>query len=161
MPDTSGSSLRVVLFSPSLVSDRGQESVHFLRGVVGELIARGHDVHVHQPVDEWVLQEHVARKGDPTHLPPSCAGASIHDDTRENLDLEQALDGANLVLVHDRTEPWLIASLGAHRARHRGYRLLFHDTSHRSASDPESLARLDLSAYDGVLVLGSSVRDRY
>jgi len=79
----------------------------------------------------------------------------------ETLDLDRALDGADLVLVHEWNPPALIRRLGEHRKRHSGFHLLFHDTHHRSISEPESLAGYDLSGYDGVLAFGAAVRERY
>jgi spore maturation protein CgeB len=38
---------------------------------------------------------------------------------------------------------------------------LFHDTHHRSVTDPASLSRYDLDDYDGVLAFGESVADVY
>jgi spore maturation protein CgeB len=55
----------------------------------------------------------------------------------------------------------LVARIGAHRARHNGYRLLFHDPRERALSAPEEMARYDLSAYDGVLAGGEVIRRAY
>ena len=41
--------MQVVLFSHSLVSDWNHGNAHFLRGVVRELQARGHEVRVLEP----------------------------------------------------------------------------------------------------------------
>src|SRR5699024_10903601 len=65
-----------------------------------------------------------------------------------------------LVLVHEWNEAALIERLGRHRLAHR-YRLLFHDTHHRSVTDENSIAGYDLHAYDGVLAFGEAVRQRY
>jgi spore maturation protein CgeB len=54
------------------------------------------------------------------------------------------------------TTAWSGASAG-----NRGYRLLFHDTHHRSVTDPQAMAAYDLSHYDGVLAFGSVIRDLY
>src|SRR5207253_4260515 len=45
--------VRLVMFYHSLVSDWNHGNAHFLRGIVSELLARGHDVHVLEPVDGW------------------------------------------------------------------------------------------------------------
>jgi spore maturation protein CgeB len=71
------------------------------------------------------------------------------------------LDRADLVIVHEWNDAKLVRRLGAHRKRHPHYRLLFHDTHHRSISDSQGIAGFDLSAYDGVLAFGRVVRDRY
>jgi len=41
------------------------------------------------------------------------------------------------------------------------YRLLFHDTHHRSVTQPESVGAYDLSGYDGVLAYGKAIADVY
>ncbi|HEU5104686.1 MAG TPA: glycosyltransferase [Solirubrobacterales bacterium] len=124
--------MKVVYFSPSLASDPNHGNAHFLRGVVAELQERGHEVTVSS-------REHGA----------------------ESLSLEQELDDADLVLVHELNDPELVARIGRHRARHGGYRLLFHDTHHRAATAPEEMSRFDLFAYDGVLASGEVVRRIY
>jgi spore maturation protein CgeB len=78
-----------------------------------------------------------------------------------SFDVDGLLDDAELVLVHDRNEPDLVARIGAHRARHDGYRLLFRDTHHRAATAPEEMERIDLSGYDGVLACGEVIRRIY
>jgi spore maturation protein CgeB len=77
------------------------------------------------------------------------------------LDLDRALDGADLVLVHEWNEPALVARIGERRAAGAGFRLLFHDTHHRAASAPDKMARFDLRNYDGVLAFGEVVRGLY
>ena len=72
--------------------------------------------------------------------------------TPERLDLDAALDSADLVLVHEWNDHHLVARIGAHRARaSRPYVLLFHDTHHRSVTDADSIGAYDLRYYDGVL----------
>jgi spore maturation protein CgeB len=55
----------------------------------------------------------------------------------------------------------LVRRVGEHRARIGGYQLLFHDTHHRSATDPKSMGMYDLSHYDGVLAFGEVIREQY
>ena len=42
--------MRIVVFCHSLVSDWNHGNAHFLRGVVSELLDRGHDVRVFEPL---------------------------------------------------------------------------------------------------------------
>ena len=57
------------------------------------------------------------------------------------LDLNRALDGADLVLVHEWNDPGLVRRIGEHRSKTGGaYRLLFHDTHHRAVTAPEQMA---------------------
>lgn len=155
--------MRVVLFCHSLVSDWNHGNAHFLRGVCGELLARGHEVEVYEPADAWSVRNLVAEHGEA----PLRAFARAYPQLRSRrydaqaLDLDQALAGADLVLVHEWNEPALVRRIGLHRAAGPGYRLLFHDTHHRSVTEPDSMAAYDLRHYDGVLAFGSVIRDLY
>jgi len=155
--------LHVVLFCHSLESDWNHGNAHFLRGICRSLQERGHRVTVYEPHDGWsrghLIAEHgeVALRGFRSVYPDLTS--QLYD--LETLDLDRALDGADLVLVHEWNPPALIRRLGEHRKRHSGFHLLFHDTHHRSISEPESLAGYDLSGYDGVLAFGAAVRERY
>jgi spore maturation protein CgeB len=71
------------------------------------------------------------------------------------------VDGADLVIVHEWSTPELVQRLGELRARGGGFRLLFHDTNHRSASAPQEMARYELRHYDGVLAFGEIIRQIY
>jgi spore maturation protein CgeB len=77
------------------------------------------------------------------------------------LDVGGALSGAAVVLVHEWNDPELVRRIGAYRARHGDFVLLFHDTHHRIVSQPEQMADYDLRHYDGVLAFGSVIRDAY
>lgn len=154
--------MRFVLFCHSLLSDWNHGNAHFLRGVMTELGARGHDVRAYEPEDGWSVTNLVADAG-PALLDEVRAAFPALRPIRYapgELDLDAALDGADVVLVHEWSSPELVRRVGERRARGR-FRLFFHDTHHRSASDPEAIARLDLGAYDGVLAFGRSVADRY
>lgn len=159
--------MKIVLFCHSLISDWNHGNAHFLRGVCSELRRRGHDVTVYEPADAWSLQN-LLRHESPRHLPGLLAELRSHyphlDPVRydpEDLDLDRALDGADLVLVHEWNDPSLVRRLGRHRRRTSGYRLLFHDTHHRSVTDPGALARYELDDYDGILAFGDAVCEVY
>jgi spore maturation protein CgeB len=78
------------------------------------------------------------------------------------LDLGEALDGADLVLVHEWSDAALVSRVGEHHARaSRPYVLLFHDTHHRAVTAPDEMRRYDLSGYDGVLAFGEVLREVY
>ncbi|MDC0678896.1 CgeB family protein [Sorangium atrum] len=157
--------MRIALFCHSLLSDWNHGNAHFLRGVVTELAERGHEVRAFEPRDAWSLQNLVADHGDA----PLREVREVYprvDPIRydlASLDLDEALEGTSLVIVHEWSEPELVARIGAHRARapRAPYRLLFHDTHHRSVTDPGAMARYDLTRYDGVLAFGRVIRDLY
>jgi spore maturation protein CgeB len=154
--------VNIVVFCHSLLSDWNHGNAHFLRGVVTDLVARGARVDVYEPRDAWsvhnLLGEHgpaaleAARRAYPEIAP-------IRYDDR--LDLRRATAAADLVLVHEWNDPRLVRELGALRRQGASFRLLFHDTHHRSATCPREIARYDLSGYDGVLAFGTVVRELY
>ena len=55
--------MKVVLFCHSLVSDWNHGNAHFLRGVVAELLERGHEVRVFEPADGWSRRQPPRRAG--------------------------------------------------------------------------------------------------
>lgn len=155
--------MNVAFFYHSLISDWNHGNAHFLRGVVAELLDRGHGVRVFEPRDGWSI----------THLVDEHGSEAIRSFHRafpdlesrryrlERLDLDRALEGVDVVLVHEWNPPQLVERLGRRRARDAGFRLFFHDTHHRAVSDRDSIAGFDLDAYDGVLAFGESLRQRY
>lgn len=155
--------MHIVMFYHSLVSDWNHGNAHFLRGVVTELLLRGHRVDVYEPAEGWSLTNLTAEWGDgPLHdfarTFPHLQSIPYHLET---LDLNAALEGADLVIAHEWNDLALIHRLGEHRRTVGGYRLLFHDTHHRSVSEPHTIAGCRLLDYDGVLAFGQVIRDRY
>jgi spore maturation protein CgeB len=154
--------MRIRLFYHSLISDWNHGNAHFLRGIMSELAARGHDVLVYEPQNAWSVKNLVADYGEAPIHEFQAAYPDLHsvryDDT---LDLDEALDGADLVIVHEWNAHDLVKRIGGHHLRHGGYVLLFHDTHHRAVTAPESMSAYDLSGYDGVLAYGTVLRDLY
>lgn len=163
LPTETQSPLRIVMFYHSLVSDWNHGNAHFLRGIVSELLARGHDVRVFEPRDSWSRKNLIIHEGEePLRL--FCSAYPHLKSTQycfDSLDIGLALDEADLVLVHEWNDHSLVRCLGNHHKRFGGYTLLFHDTHHRSVTNPESMAAYDLSGYDGVLAFGQIIRDIY
>ena len=155
--------MRIAFFVHSLLSDWNHGNAHFLRGVVTELLSRGHDVRVYEPRDAWSLRNLLTDHGEGVLAGFRAAYPGL-DSVRydlASLDFDRELDDADLVIVHEWNDHDLVRRLGEHR-RHGGwYRLLFHDTHHRSVTDPQAMAGYDLSYYDGVLAFGNVVRDLY
>jgi spore maturation protein CgeB len=154
--------MRFVLFYHSLVSDWNHGNAHFLRGVCTELLALGHSVEVFERHNGWSLRHLREEQGDEAVAAFAAAYPQLHGRfyEPESLDLDTALDDADVVIVHEWTDPQLVQRIGQHRAR-SGYRLLFHDTHHRAVSAPHELAAYDLSNYDGVLAFGEILRRIY
>lgn len=155
--------MKTLLFCHSLISDWNHGNAHFLRGVASELLARGHQVVAYEPRNAWSLENLRADHGDA----PIARFRSAYPHLRirpydlDALDLDTALDGADLVIVHEWNDHELVRRIGRHRALGGRFRLLFHDTHHRSVTDPSGMAGYDLKHYDGVLAFGDVVRDLY
>jgi spore maturation protein CgeB len=156
--------MHIVMFYHSLISDWNHGNAHFLRGVVTELINQGHKVRVYEPRKSWSLENLLARHGNGPveRFKKIYPGLESSFYEGEALDLDRELDGADLVIVHEWNDPKLVRKIGEHRVRAGGpYRLLFHDTHHRSVTEPDSLASFDLGNFDGVLAYGNVIRDIY
>lgn len=155
--------MRIVMFCHSLISDWNHGNAHFLRGLVTALQEQGHNVDVFEPANSWSVRNLVEEYGSGPiqgfhHAYPHLSSTRFDEAA---LDLDHALEHADLVLVHEWNSHSLVARLGEHRAYHRGYRLLFHDTHHRSVTAPGDMAAYRLENYDGVLAFGESIAERY
>jgi spore maturation protein CgeB len=153
--------VKFVLFYHSALSDWNHGNAHFLRGIVTELDARGHEVVVCEPVDAWSAANLVADHGR-SALQATRDVYPALDVIRygDSADLDVLLADADVVIVHEWTSHDIVRRIGAHRATGR-YTLLFHDTHHRSVSDTGAMALYDLEPYDGVLAFGEVIRERY
>src|SRR5689334_15657957 len=155
--------MKVVLFYQSILSCWNHGNVHFLRGVARELIQLGHEVTVYEPEDGWSRTNALANGGSAVFAEAATLlpGITVHTYRNDTLDLEQATDGADLVVVHEWNSPSLIAAVGRQRIAGASYTLLFHDTHHRAVTAPAELDRLDIEGYDAVLAFGEVLREIY
>ncbi|MCM0000608.1 MAG: glycosyltransferase [Erythrobacter sp.] len=154
--------MRIAYFTHSLASCWNHGNAHFLRGVMDELVARGHDAVAFEPADAWSRANLVADHGAAGLKPftvayPRLASVSY----RAGADLEALVEGADCVIVHEWNDPALVAALGTLRKRGARFRLLFHDTHHRAVSEPTAMRAYDLSGYDGVLAFGEALAAVY
>ncbi|MBX6321622.1 MAG: glycosyltransferase [Rhodospirillaceae bacterium] len=155
--------MRFRLFYHAWSSCWNHGNAHFLRGVARQLVGLGHEVRVHEPAGGWSRRNALAEGGaavlaEAEHLVPGVELRSYH---WPSIDLDEALDGADVVLVHEWTEPALVAAIGRQRARGAPFLLFFHDTHHRAVTAPDDIAALDLDGYDAVLAFGESLREVY
>jgi spore maturation protein CgeB len=151
--------MRFVIFCHSLASCWNHGNVHFLRGIARELMRRGDRVVVYEPADGWSRSNLVEHHG-PSAL---AAGAQVVPGvdlrTYEALDLDRALEDADVVLVHEWTEAELVARIGKRRIDGGRFLLFFHDTHHRALTAPQEIGHLD--GYDAVLAFGEVLRQVY
>ena len=154
--------MRIVYFTHSLASCWNHGNAHFLRGVLRELIADGHSVEVYEPSGAWSLANLLRDHGEAALDAYRQAYPELHSTAYgPDLDVAAALDGADLAIVHEWNEPWLVAAAGQARREGGRFRLFFHDTHHRAVSDPGAMRAYDLDGYDGVLAFGETVAAVY
>ena len=55
--------MKIVMFYHSLVSDWNHGNAHFIRGIVTELLAQGHEVRVLEPESGWSRQNLILEQG--------------------------------------------------------------------------------------------------
>jgi spore maturation protein CgeB len=154
--------VRIVYFSHSLSSCWNHGNAHFVRGVLRELQALGHRVEAWEPDDSWSRTNLISDHGSAGFNAWRAAYPELSSRIyARNRQAEQACDGADLVIVHEWTDPALVAAIGRLRKTGARFTLLFHDTHHRAVSDPEAITAFDLLGYDGVLAFGESLAEVY
>jgi spore maturation protein CgeB len=154
--------MRIAYFTHSLRSCWNHGNAHFLRGVLSEFAARGHEVQAYEPEGAWSLANLRKDHGE--------AGLAVFENAYPGLDsityrrAEEGAahaSGADLVIVHEWNDPELVGALGRLRRRGGRFTLLFHDTHHRAVSAPHEMRVYDLEAYDGVLAFGAALARVY
>jgi spore maturation protein CgeB len=154
--------MHFVLFTHSLTSCWNHGNAHFLRGVLRELLARGHTVRSFEPASGWSRTNLLREHGPAALAEFAAAFPDLAPHARFiQADIDAMLDGADVVLMHEWNDPALVAAVGKRRRMGGRFALLFHDTHHRAVSDPDSIGRLDLSGYDAVLAFGAVLADIY
>ncbi|HEX8471813.1 MAG TPA: glycosyltransferase [Brevundimonas sp.] len=155
--------MKIVYFTHSLASCWNHGNAHFLRGVLRELKALGHEVSAWEPEGSWSLQNLLQDAG-PSGLEAwrkAYPDLSSRTFTASAEAERGACDGADLVIVHEWNDPELVAAIGRVRAGGARFTLLFHDTHHRAVSEPNAIHAFDLSGYDGVLAFGETLAQVY
>jgi spore maturation protein CgeB len=155
--------MRIVFFVHSIISDWNNGNAHFLRGIVSGLQRMGHKVVCYEPEDSWSLwnlQKNYS--GEPVRqFYKMFPGITVSRYQLTNINLNDVLNDADLVIVHEWNLPELVKSIGLFKNEHGKFKLLFHDTHHRSVTEENKIKDFDLSFYDGVLAFGRSVRQLY
>lgn len=154
--------MKIAYFTHSLASCWNHGNAHFLRGVLRELIALGHSVEAYEPEGAWSLENLLKDHGEAGLEPwrrayPELASTAYRDPKAA----AEVCEDADLVIVHEWTDPVLVAELGRRRRAGGRYTLLFHDTHHRAVSDPAAIEAFDLEGYDGVLAFGEALAEVY
>jgi spore maturation protein CgeB len=155
--------MKFVYFTQSILSDWNNGNAHFLRGIATELLCRGHEVEFYEPSDGWSLSKLKQYYGNGVlkdfHVVFPTLKSNLY--SIESINLEKELDSADIVIVHEWNSPHTVKEIGNIRKRNNSFSLFFHDTHHRAVSDPENIALMDLSNYDGVLAFGETLKNLY
>jgi spore maturation protein CgeB len=159
--------LRIAYFAHSLRSDWNNGNAHFLRGLLREMGALGHDVVVFEPECGWSIEN---------LLQEPCGSESIVQFQRVYPELQirtyaadvlassqfwsEPLKDVDVIILHEWNPPSLANALLELRNEYR-YRMLFHDTHHRASSSPEQINLFGIDRFDGVVVFGEVLRNVY
>jgi len=159
------SRLRLRFFAHSWRSDWNHGNAHFLRGLVDELRKLGHEVRCYEAENAWsfvnLMQEPSAKQSlaDFRTAFPELDLRSYDNDNFEALATEELRD-ADVVVVHEWNLPRNVETILSLKHKH-GFRVLFHDTHHRSYTSPKEIERLRIREFDGVLAFGEAIREIY
>ena len=154
--------MKFVFFVHSLRSCWNHGNAHFLRGMQRALRARGHVAESWEPRNPWSLANLLQEQGpaglDAFHtVYPELEARTYGSDA----EVEAACADADVVLVHEWNEPWLVRRIARLRRRGGRFTLLFHDTHHRAVSDPAALDAMGLGDFDAVLAFGAALAEAY
>lgn len=154
--------MRFVFYTHSLVSDWNHGNAHFVRGLMRVLMARGCSCLALEPEDSWSRTnlEKAHGRGYVSRFSQAFPNLAVQQYGAE-FDHRAALEGADVVIVHEWTDPELVAEIGRIRKAGGTFTLLFHDTHHRAVSAKHQIADLMLENYDGILAFGETLRQRY
>lgn len=159
--------LSIRLFAHSWVSDWNHGNAHFLRGLARELVRMGHEVLCYEELNAWSLHN-LMHEGEAATQAISKFRCSYPElDVRfyrrdEGLPafLDRELETADLVLIHEWSEPEVAEEIISRKKR-MGFRVLFHDTHHRAYTDAAKILKFPLHQFDGVLAFGEAIRRIY
>ncbi len=159
--------LRIAYFAHTLRSDWNNGNAHFLRGLLDNLRLLGHEVTCWEPEHEWSIDnlraeaEGAASLGQFAALYPDLSiKLYAKEDAGDHAFWHKALDGADVVFLHEWNPPALAAMLLSLR-KQVGFKLVFHDTHHRASSSPEAIRQLGVTRFDGVFTFGDSLTHIY
>ena len=135
-----GSGVRIAYFTHSIASCWNHGNAHFLRGVLRELIARGHDVRALEPIGNWSLANLLADHGEVGLAPWRAAYPELSSQASTLPSDPAALVGdAELVIVHE----WNDAGAGGRDRRAAPGGRPFHPAVPRYASPRRQRSRGD------------------
>jgi spore maturation protein CgeB len=158
--------VKLTFFVHSTASDWNHGNAHFVRGLMDALVRRGHGAQSWEARGAWSLENLLRDEGiEPVvrfarAYPRLDARTYRLSEDRLRADLERAVAGSDVVVVHEWTEREVVQRLVELASRDR-FVFLFHDTHHRAVSMPHAIRRLPLQRFHGVLAFGRSLAALY
>jgi len=159
--------LRFRIFAHSWISDWNHGNAHFLRGLARELVRMGHEVRCYEELGSWSLTN-LMKEGEIAceaieqfrrEFPELDVRFYQHDATLDET-LSEELCDADIVIIHEWTEPAIAHAVLSYKASYK-FRALFHDTHHRAYTNAAEILRMPLHLFDGVLAFGEPIRRIY
>lgn len=151
--------MKFVWFVHAIASCWNNGNAHFLRGLARSLQAKGHTVTFFEPRGNWsetnLLSDHGAEAlgGFAATFPDIKRRTYTATD-----DPAELIGDADVVIMHEWNDADWIARIGK---LPRTFTLLFHDTHHRTVTDPDAALWSEIERYDGVLAFGEAVAEVY
>ena len=159
---------RIALFSHSLVSDWNHGNVHFLRGLMGELVRMGNQVRCYEELGSWSLTNLMKHEGDraieaidnfrQSYPELDIRFYKLTEDFQQFI--EDELKDTDVVLLHEWNDPFVVNSVLALKKNYKFIALL-HDTHHRAYTRAGEILKFHLHLVDGVLAFGEAIRRIY
>lgn len=161
--------LNIALFSHSLVSDWNHGNVHFLRGLMRELVRLGHRVRCYEELGSWSLANLMRCEGE-----HGIEAVDLFHRAYPELDirfyrsadpgfahfLQSELSDTHMVLLHEWNQPLVVNSVLGLKQK-LGFIALLHDTHHRAYTCAGEILKFHLHLLDGVLAFGEALRRIY
>jgi spore maturation protein CgeB len=155
-------------FAHSWVSDWNHGNAHFLRGLARALLKAGEKVRCYEELGSWSLtnlikqedQRAISAIDDFCKAYPELKVQFYQNDARLGEWLARELRGADIVILHEWNHPRLVNHVLGLKSK-LGFRVLLHDTHHRTYTSPREILQFNLHLFDGVLAFGEAIRSIY
>lgn len=157
--------MNIALLGHSIVSDWNHGNAHFFRGLIKALHRKGHAVTFFEPRGAWSRENLKEERGagSESELLDAFAARFPFVAVRfydGETDWRETLPAFDAVLVHEWTDTPLVRDFGG-MARSLPCPVLYYDTHHQAATEPEKVRPRDLPRFDGVIGFGASHRDLF
>lgn len=151
--------MNILYFAHSCTSDWNNGNAHFLRGIAREFQESGHTFTIYEEKDSWSLQGLVSNYGSEyiQSFQKFFPHINVKQYNHEELNIDQLLRNVEVVIIHEWNSIELISKICFYKLNHPNFLLFFHDTHHRSLTNPNQLPTDYFKHFDGALVFGDVI----